>query len=331
MKSTFTIGITGATGNLGRRMLHYFAEQFSRDTHLQVRVKCLVRSVEKLPTPKNLTVIPVMGDLTHKESLIEFVQDLDVCIHLASLVGFGRVADYHQVNVLGTQALCEALSRYNSQCRLIHCSSIAVLRRNSFFTWLNTDYANSKFKADQVVNEYRRKGLEAHIIYPGLIYGPEDTHFIPTLAGYLRRQKVIFLTGGEKNCPAIYIDDLCALFYFVVRSNYMSGRDYIGVGPQELGIHQFINRLANLLEVPQPKIKLPKWLLVPVALCSELWYHLRQVPAFPTVSKRSIDLLSIHLPPQLVQDYNGNRWHASITANEGLDRALGWYRAKRLV
>lgn len=327
MNAPMKVGITGATGNLGRRLLT-FLDGLNPDHSLDIR--CLVRSPERLPkTHRGVT--HVVGDFSNPQTLTEFVRGLDVCIHLASLVGYGRPRDYYKTNVQGTKALCEAIFKINPRCRLVHCSSIAVLRRHPRWTWLNTDYANSKHQADEWVNDFRARGLKASIVYPGLIYGPEDTHLVPTLAHYLRGRKLIFLSGGEHHCPAVYIDDLCALFTQVALNPDTPQQDYIGVGPQEDGIHGFIAKLARRINAPVPRLKLPKSCLIPVALIGELWYLTRRKAQFPTVSKRSVDLLSINLSPNLVQRYNGELWHANTPMDQGLDLAVQWCRDQKLI
>ena len=139
------IGITGATGNLGRRLVQFLLGRLGPQDSL----RCLVRTAPNGAQDGRIEY--VQGDLSQPHSLETFAKDLDVCVHLASLVGFATASEYHGVNVAGTALLCELLMRHAPQCRLVHCSSIAVLRRNARFTWLNTDYANSKFAGEQVV------------------------------------------------------------------------------------------------------------------------------------------------------------------------------------
>ena len=141
------IGITGATGNLGRRLRSFCSAALGPQDSL----RCLVRTAPNGAQDGRIEY--VQGDLSQPHSLETFAKDLDVCVHLASLVGFATASEYHGVNVAGTALLCELLMRHAPQCRLVHCSSIAVLRRNARFTWLNTDYANSKFAGEQVVKK----------------------------------------------------------------------------------------------------------------------------------------------------------------------------------
>lgn len=322
------IGLTGVTGNLGRRLLEYFLARLGP----QDQVRCLVRKMPHGLGTFDKRIIWVQGDLSQYAALEVFTTGLDTCVHLASLVGFASCEEYRAVNVDGTALLCETLMRTAPNCRLIHCSSIAVLRRNHKFTWLNTDYANSKYAADCVVKNFRnQQGLSANIIYPGLIYGPEDKNFIPTIGRYLRKGVVFFIRGGERNCPAVFIDDLCDLFWQVLLRSPASGRDFIGVGQQETGVHDFIGELATQLRVKKPHTIVPKWLLLPLAICMDKLYQVCGKKHAPLISMRSVDLLSINLSPQLVAQYNGDFWSPQMSMQNGLQRSLSWCREKNLL
>lgn len=321
------IGITGVTGNLGRRMVQYLLARIGAADH----IRCLVRAIPKQKLSDS-RVSYIQGDLSQSHSLEQFASGLDVCVHLASLVSFATAKEYQTVNVAGTALLCEMLMRYAPQCRLVHCSSIAVLRRNQRFTWLNTDYANSKYAGDQVVKNYRlQQGLQANIIYPGLIYGPEDQNFIPTLGRYLKKGVVFFIRGGEQHCPAVFIDDLCELFWQVIAKTPASGRDFIGVGKQEVGVHEFIGELAELMHVHKPSTVVPKWLLMPLAIAMDKLYQLAGKKHAPMISMRSVDLLSINLSPQLVEEFNRDFWAPQMTVHTGLQQSLLWCKERQLL
>ena len=322
------IGITGVTGNLGRRLLDHFLARLSDND----KIICLVRNLKISEKYRDDRITWIEGDINNSEALERLLESLDVCVHLASLVGFASKQQYNQVNKEGTESLCAAINRCNPKCRLIHCSSIAVLRRHTKKLWLNTDYANSKYDADCVVTRFSEEcGLHANIVYPGIIYGPEDTNFIPTVSRYLKRGVVFFVRGGEHHCPAIFIDDLCELFWRVVSKTPANRQHFIGVGQQEYGMHQFIRELAVELGVSQPRLTLPKWCLLPLAIVLEALYRLVNSSKTPLISKRSVDMLSINLSPTMVRAYNQDFWLPRVTMKKGLEASIGWCKTQKLI
>lgn len=309
------IGITGATGGLGRRLVEMaVAAGFT--------VKCLIRSTADLGNLKYLDIELIQGDLHDKAALMAFAADLDVCIHLAAMVGMATKAQYRKVNTDGTANMCDAIATANPDCHLLFCSTISALRINRHCRILSTDYALSKYDAEIIVEQYRQKhGLKATIIYPGLIFGGYDINFVPKIIEYLKKGKMVLVSGGEKNGPLIHADDLCNLFLTAVINNKSVGRKYLGTGNLEISIHRFITIIAKKMGYPPPKFKLPKSLLLPVAVFLEsLFSCLGKKP--PLLSKRTVDFLSINFKNQPEMSACDIGWRPRIPVLEGLEKVL---------
>lgn len=116
-----TIGITGASGMIGSKVLTHLQGAFP-----EAHFKCLVRSL-----PQNSNVAGVewyQGDLMSEPDCAEFVADLDVLIHLAQ-ANSPAISDRHwpsdlQCNLTSSLNLLQALrSRGSNPCHLIFSSS----------------------------------------------------------------------------------------------------------------------------------------------------------------------------------------------------------------
>ncbi|ABQ25732.1 NAD-dependent epimerase/dehydratase family protein [Geotalea uraniireducens] len=312
MKTQLRIGITGCTGALGQRLTELAAAK----GHM---VRCLVRNTNAAGSDIEI----VRGDLLNAESLHEFVKDLDVCIHLAAMVSHASKEQYQAINVTGTENLCNALLLHNPGCRLIHCSTISVLRLRRYLKFLSTNYAISKYYAEKKVTWFqKKKGLKAIIIYPGLIFGPYDSKFIPFIAQSLKKGKVFLVSGGERRAPLIFIDDLCELFLLAAENEKAIGGKYVGVGRLEMGIHDFIRLIAEKTGSPIPWLKFPKWLVFPLAMISEGIYSLLGREKPPALTKRAVDILSINFAHSCDNDLG---WQPKTTVFEGVDQAWHWY------
>ena len=314
------IGITGCSGVLGTRLIQILSLH-------DADITCLIRESSKIDHIRDLKPGFVYGDITDKNSLADFVRNIDICIHLAAFVGHGSVEDFRRVNVQGTRNLCEAIISDNPDCRLINCSSIAALRIKGKIKLEFTHYAKSKKMADNVVEEMiQEKGLKAVTIYPGLIYGPYDIKFIPTLIKNLENNKIFFLTGGEKDSPLIYIDDLCDLFLKVIVNKETVGRKYIGVGPGELGIHDVFKAIAKKLSLPEPTKRYPKFPYLVAAVIMESVYSFFRIKRPPTITRRIVDILSINF--EVKRYKNDNKavgWEPRVNFEQGLNSFIKWY------
>jgi nucleoside-diphosphate-sugar epimerase len=314
------IGITGSTGVLGQRLTELFVQR-------GFYVNCLVRktsnNIDKL---KKYGVNIFYGDICDYFSLIDFVKEIDVCIHLAAQVGYGTKKQYKKINIGGTDNICKAILTYNPECRLIYCSTIAALKIKKIFKIMNTNYAISKYYAEELVTCYiQKEGLKGTIIYPGLIYGPYDINFMPAIIKNLKQKKFFLISGGEKNAPLIYIDDLCELFFLASIKEEAIDKKYIGIGDLDLGIHGFIKMVADRLGYPIPRVVFPKMLILPIAVLMESLYGLLSIKTPPFISKRVVDVLSGSFKQNNNKDQNNLGWKPMCCVTEGIDYALKWY------
>lgn len=313
------IGITGSSGVLGTRLVQILSSHGAN-------INCLVRQNSKIDNIKDLNPRITYGDITDKASLGNFVKDLDVCIHLAAMVGHGNLNEYKKVNVSGTRNLCNIIIENNPACRFINCSSITALRVKKGPKQEYTNYAKSKKLADDEVEKIEKeKGLRVTTIYPGLFYGPCDYKFVPTIMKNLKYGKMFFLTGGEKDAPIIYIDDLCYLFIESIVNEKSIGKKYIGIGQGEIGIHEFFKLIARKLSYPEPSKVFPRWLFLTIAIILEYLYTLLSIKKSPLISKRVVDILSINFRKEDYACDNDINWSPKINAEQGLNNFFSWY------
>ena len=179
--------VTGAAGFLGGTISRQLIERGDR-------VRALV-----LPNDRAIKYVPkeaeiVIGDLCDVESLERFFnvpKDYQsIVLHIASIVTVNP--DYNQkvmdVNVGGTKNIVELCRRHPECKKLVYCSSTGAIpelpkgqkiRETTDFHTLNPEkvvgcYSQSKAKATQVVLDAAEQGLNACVVHPSGILGPED-------------------------------------------------------------------------------------------------------------------------------------------------------------
>lgn len=312
------VGVTGATGTLGSALVQLFLSR-------NFAVVCLVRNRKKVKLPETTDLTFIEGDISNKQAVEQFVVGLDACIHLAAHVGHGTIEAYRNVNVIGTQNICDAIVSKNPKCRFVNCSSIAAMRVPKYLTFLATVYARSKHEADEVVKKYQFfHGLMATTVYPGLIYGPGDTKFLPTVIQSLKKEKIFYVSGGEYNAPLIYIDDICELFFLATTRKEALYKHYIGTAGDKIGIHDFFNLIAERVNAKKPSRKINKHLIMPCAILLENIYRLECIQKSPPLSRRVVDILSISFTQQSINENQKIGWRAKVSPREGIDRYLRW-------
>ncbi len=179
--------VTGAAGFLGGTICRQLVDAGER-----VRAFVLPNDPAMKFVPKEAEIVE--GDLCDKESLENLFKVEKGCetivLHIASIVTVNP--DYNQkvmdVNVGGTQNIIDLCKEHEECKKLVYCSSTGAIpelpkgckiRETRDFYTLDPDhvvgcYSQSKAKATQLVLDAAKEGLNACVVHPSGILGPED-------------------------------------------------------------------------------------------------------------------------------------------------------------
>lgn len=200
--------ITGATGHIGNVLTKQLKE---KDAAEEIRVLLLPQ--EDYSCLDGLGLEIVRGDIRSYEDVLSAVQGCDKVFHLAGMIDIGRkgLSSLYDVNVGGTRNVVDACLACGVK-RLVYVSSVHALpepprgqliRESEDFpcSGLLGHYALSKSQATAEVYRGIRSGLDAVIIFPTGIIGPDDYKFSELgrvlLYGLQRPRRVMFGFQGE--------------------------------------------------------------------------------------------------------------------------------------
>ncbi len=312
------IGITGGTSGLGKRLAEYLISK-------GYQVKVLARDTSRIEDLSKWGAEIVYGDINDSDSLMPFVKGIEVCYHLAAQVASATKEQLFKVNIEGTRNICEAILKFNSNCRLVYSSSIVVKGVRFYNKFWSSNYTLSKYLSEKIVDNYIKKHrLKACIIYPGYIYGPYDRNFMPTVIKMIKHGLPFVIKGGERNAPVIYVDDLCELFYLAGTKDNALGKKYVSLKESEIGIHGFLKIVAAKLDCPFPQKVYPKLPLVVIAFVLDKVHKIFRTRSAPKLTMRIINALS-----NRAKYFNGDArkdlgWDQKISIPEGIEKALIW-------
>ena len=228
--------ITGGSGHVGANLVR---ELSSRG----YQVRCIDFDNDHRAF-EGFNVELVKGNITDISTLDDAFKDVEVVFHTAAIISLDRKDKnlIRSVNVGGTENVCEMSLRHGVK-KLIHFSSVDAFVREpledplyenrSLVTDPNAvPYDLSKADAQRIVLEYCDKGLNASIIHPSGIFGPND--FKPSLFG----QEFINIANGKRpysiNVGYDYVDvrDLCktsvdCIDKGEIKQNYIVGGNYM--------------------------------------------------------------------------------------------------------
>ena len=209
MEETYLItGITGYVGNvLAKRLLseHKKVIGFARDE----------KKVKRIFSDELLSLMEVYygdtRDLASLEKCFENRENLYV-IHTAAIVSIqSKKIDetMYDVNVNGTKNVLSLCLKYHVK-RLIHVSSVHAIplkKNNEMMEEVSSfdpikvigGYAKTKAMSSQLVLDEVKEGLDAIIVHPSGIIGPEDysnTHLTQVLIDFFRGKLPASVKGG---------------------------------------------------------------------------------------------------------------------------------------
>ncbi len=252
--------VTGATGFLGSELVYQLLEAgypvqiFRRKTSKLDLLSPVVNDIEHVTG----------DDITDLDALRRAMKNVHVVFHVAGNVKFGSRSLNH-VNVQGTAAVVNAAREVGVE-RLVHTSSVAAIGTSvGIVSDENTDwqskpwpYAQSKYLAELEVQRGIAEGLDAVIVNPSLILGPDRSggkalNLTHDSALTIRAGKMwLYPTGGTNvvDVTDVATGHLAALEYGRTGARYI-------LGSENLSWKSILSILAEALEAKPPRISLP--------------------------------------------------------------------------
>ena len=238
--------ITGSSGHVGSNLIRELTKQ-------NYKIRCIDFDGDHRAY-EGFDVEIIKGDITERDSLVPIFKDVEIVFHTAALINLDRRYrdQIRLVNVSGTENVCQASLNAGVK-KLIHFSSVDAFYRFPIEEPLLEDrkliddpnavpYDLSKADGQKIVLDYCKQGLDASIIHPTSIVGPND--FKPGLP----MQEMVNLANGKRkvlpNWGYNFVDvrDLCITAISAV-SKGKTGQNYI-VG----GEYHMYSYIAELME-----------------------------------------------------------------------------------
>jgi NAD dependent epimerase/dehydratase len=178
-----------------------------------------------------------LGDVTDSRQMQDLIQEGDVVLHLAALIGipysYNAPESYVRTNVLGTLNILEAARRAGA-ARVVVTSTSEVYG-TALYTPIDEEhplqgqspYSASKIGADKLAESYHRSfGLPVVVLRPFNTYGPRQSAraIIPTvLAQALSGADTICLGNLSPQRDLTYVTDTARAFLLAAKTPGIEG------------------------------------------------------------------------------------------------------------
>ncbi len=290
--------LTGSTGFIGRHVVRKLAPLQN------LRLICIVRGGERHPQANSLLkqgAILVKGEFCDETLLERTFEQYQVrqVVHLAAIRGARKTspAEFRRVNVDGTALLLREAYGHEVQ-KFIHCSSVGVYGTipmavpAGIETPLRGDtlYHQSKVAAEEAVQGYIQKGLNAYIVRPAIAYGPGDDGFPQTLV-QLAKRHLLWLPKSNHQIHLVDVERLAEVFLSLVARDQCDRRVFVAADAEPVALNDLLNWIhSHFYGRPYPRsMRLPDWTfeltcralqvlgqekwVVRLALLSRDWYY----------------------------------------------------------
>jgi dihydroflavonol-4-reductase len=292
--------VTGGFGYLGNTIVKKLIEKGKK-------VRVLVLPSDKTDADID-NIEKVNGDVLDVNSLEKFfsgTEDYDTyVIHCAGIVSIASKHNdlVYDVNVNGTKNITDMCIKHNIK-RLIHISSVHAIEekpKGEVITEVysfNSDkvkglYANTKAEATQYVMDKTKEGLDAVVIHPSGIVGPNDYgrgHLTQLIIDYSKGTLTAYVDGGY---DFVDVRDVADGIISSVK-NGRSGEGYI-LSNRYFKVKELLDIIAISLNKKKIKVKLPLWFAKLTAPIAETYYKLvKQPPLYTPYSLYTLSSNSI--------------------------------------
>lgn len=290
--------ITGASGFLGNNIVRKLIEDKDNE------VRALVLPGDKINSLNGLGCKIYRGDVTKKESLnpiFETSENAELyIIHCAAIVYIKSKYNpkVYDVNVNGTKNVIEKVLEKNA--KLVYVSSVHAITEkpnNETITEISKfnpkevegQYAKTKAEiADYVLNMVKEEKLNACIVHPSGIIGPNDFG-----NSHLTQLIIDFANGRLKACVKGGYDfvDVRDVADGIINACYKGqpGECYI-LSNRYVEIRELLDMVSEVSNTKMIRFILPMWLAKLTAPLSELYYAVLKQP--PLYTKYSLYTLN---------------------------------------
>ncbi|KAI3513548.1 hypothetical protein L1887_20884 [Cichorium endivia] len=290
----------------------------------------------------------VSMDLRNKSQVFKACEGVEVVFHMAAPDSSNNNHQLHYaVNVHGTKNIIDACTVQNVK-RLIYTSSPSVLfdgihgiidgvETMPYPAKHSNSYSSTKAEGEAlIIKANGMNGLLTCCIRPSSIFGPGDKLLVPSLVSAARAGKSKFIIGDGKNMyDFTYVENVAHAHVCAERalasggtvSKRAAGEAYFITNMEPIRFWEFMSLILVGLGYERPQIKIPAFVMMPIAHLVEHIYH-KLAPygmKVPQFTPSRIRLLTCNRTFSSLKANDRLGYRPIVPLQEGLKRTIESY------
>lgn len=300
-------------------------------------VRILARKTSKLGHLQDVPVEITYGSLEDQNCLFQALAGIDTIYHCAALsFDWGNWDTFYRTNVLGVQNLLRVAVKTRGIKRFLHISTSDIYgyplipSDESYpITDIKLPYNRSKGLGEKAAWEcYKETGLPITVIRPVTIYGPRSKDIVAEIAGLLLKKQIVLINHGLSHAGLLYVDNAVEGIIQAAESPVTIGQAYNLRDETNETWKQYVESLADGLNVPYPRIQLPASLALAIAKVLEGLYSTFHIQSRPLLTRHAVYICCRDQGYSIDKAKRDFGFQSKVTFEEGITRTLNWLKSE---
>lgn len=321
--------VTGATGLMGKALCHRLIGEGES-------VVAFVRASSNISELESLGVECCVVDIRDRDDVLRKFPKVERVFHLAAAwqTEHADRDEFQRVNVGATRNMLDA-ALANGVERFVHCSTTGVQGNiedppadENYRFQPGDHYQETKLEGELVAREYFANGVAGSVVRPVGTYGPGDLRFLK-LFRTIKRGHFVMIGSGRTLFHTVYIDDMVEGIILAGRKDEAIGQVFTIAGESYFTLQEFVNLIAETLEVRRPWLKIP---YAPVYLAGAVCDRVCRVLGIsPPIYPRRVAFFAKNRAFTIDKAKKLLGYHPKVSLQEGIRRTKDWYERQGLL
>lgn len=276
------------------------------------------------------------GDFTDKASVAPYFTGMDCVIHAGALsTVWGKWDEFYSINVSGTRIVCE-LCLENNVPRLVYISSPSIysskqdrfdIKENEYdrSNALNF-YIKSKILAEEVIKEFKNKGLYTVTLRPRGLFGIGDTSLIPRVLRANSKSGIPLINNGQNLVDITHVRNVALACQLAAEAEGVNGDAFNITNGEPIAFKQILEQFLEAIGEKPKYLKLPFGVMFNLAKFLEWYYRSFEKKGEPALTKYTVCTLAFSQTLNISAAQKKLGYKPVVSLTEGINEYGQWWK-----